>query len=84
MKDLLIAARPTNGFRRCGVHHPPAEVRHRAGAFTKEEVLALKAEPNLIVIEADPETSDEAGEEGAGRVSRSGRGGGPKATGTGA
>ncbi|WP_372400283.1 HI1506-related protein [Azospirillum sp. HJ39] len=64
-KDLLIAARPAEGFRRCGVHHPPAEVRHRAGTFTEDEVKALKAERNLIVMEADPE----AAEEGAGKAS---------------
>jgi hypothetical protein len=65
MKDLLIAARPAAGFRRCGLHHPPVEVRHRAGTFTEKEVEALKAERNLIVIEAEPQgkvTGDDATE----------------------
>lgn len=54
MKDLIIAARPAKGFRRCGVHHPPAEVRHKAGDFTPAQVEALKREPNLMVIEVEP------------------------------
>ncbi|AWB06809.1 hypothetical protein A6A40_17305 (plasmid) [Azospirillum humicireducens] len=65
MKDLLIAARPAAGFRRCGLHHPPAEVRHPAGAFTEAEVRALKAEPNLIVIEAEPDGGADAAEKPA-------------------
>lgn len=78
-KDLLIAARPAEGFRRCGVHHPPAEVRHRAGTFTEDEVKALKAERNLIVMEADPE----AAEEGADKVPQT-KAGRAKPTGAGA
>ena len=54
MKDLIIAARPAEGFRRCGVFHPPTEVHHRAGSFTEEQVAALKKEPNLIVVEVEP------------------------------
>lgn len=53
-KDLLIAARPAAGFRRCGIHHPPSEVRHPAGTFTTAQVEALKREPNLMVIETEP------------------------------
>lgn len=60
-KDLIIAARPAGGFRRCGIHHPPEQVRHPAGTLDKAQVAALKAEPNLIVIEVEPETPAEDG-----------------------
>lgn len=66
-KDLIIAARPKDGFRRAGIHHPPSPVRHRAGTFTPDQVEALKAEPNLLVIEQDPAPvpDEEGGEDGA-------------------
>lgn len=65
-KDLIIAARPKDGFRRAGIHHPPSPVRHPAGTFTRDQVEALKAEPNLLVIEQDPAPlPDEVGEEAA-------------------
>jgi len=51
---LLIAARTAQGFRRCGIHHPPEQVRHPPGTFDAAQVEALKAEPNLIVVEAEP------------------------------
>lgn len=57
MKDLIIAARPKDGFRRCGVHHPPGEVRHPARTFTEDQVAALKDEPNLLVVEVEPAAS---------------------------
>lgn len=53
-KDLIIVARPANGFRRGGIHHPAQQVRHPAGTFSPEEIAALKDEPQLVVIEVDP------------------------------
>ena len=56
--DLVIAARPAGGFRRCGVHHPPEQKRHPAGTFTPEQIEQLMAEPNLLVVAIDPEPAE--------------------------
>lgn len=72
-KDLLIAARPAAGFRRCGIHHPPSEVRHPAGTFTTAQVEALKREPNLMVIEAEPPFAP-TGDDGATGGAKGGKG----------
>ena len=48
---LRIAAKPKEGFRRCGFHHPFGPVDHPEGRFTAKEVEALKAEPNLVVVD---------------------------------
>ncbi|HYH17577.1 MAG TPA: HI1506-related protein [Azospirillum sp.] len=60
--DLVIAARPAGGFRRCGVHHTPEQKRHPAGTFTPEQIEQLMAEPNLLVVAVDPQPA-EGGEE---------------------
>ena len=52
-KALQITARPPNGFRRAGIHHPPSTTLHALSKFKKEQVEALKAEPNLIVAEVE-------------------------------
>ncbi|GGB55087.1 hypothetical protein GCM10011316_28970 [Roseibium aquae] len=46
---LRITAKPRDGFRRCGVHHPAEPVEHGAGRFSDAEIAVLKAEPNLVV-----------------------------------
>ena len=43
------------GFRRCGVAHPAELVEYPDSRFSKAEIAALKAEPMLIVEEADGE-----------------------------
>lgn len=48
---LRVTAKPRQGFRRCGVHHPATPVDHPEGRFSKAEIDLLKAEPNLIVEE---------------------------------
>lgn len=48
---LRIAAKPKEGFRRCGVHHPFGPVDHPEGKFTAKEIEILKGEPNLVVVE---------------------------------
>lgn len=63
-KDLIIVARPADGFRRCGVHHPAVQTRHLAGTFTDDEVEALMGEPQLIVIAVDPVPAPSALPEG--------------------
>ncbi|MGE0256934.1 MAG: HI1506-related protein [Alphaproteobacteria bacterium] len=50
---IRIVARPKAGFRRAGVHHPAHAVDHAPGHFTKEELAALKADPNLVVTEVE-------------------------------
>ncbi|MBP2231775.1 hypothetical protein J2847_005094 [Azospirillum agricola] len=54
-QDLIIVARPADGFRRAGHHHPAQQVRHPAGTFSEEQIALLKREPQLVVIEVDPE-----------------------------
>ena len=56
---LIITAK-RDGFRRCGVRHPATPVTHEDGTFTDEQVAALKAEPNLIVVEADTKAKTDA------------------------
>ena len=50
---ILIAAKPTNGFWRCGVFHPSEQVEHADDAFTVEQLEILKAEPLLSVVVTD-------------------------------
>lgn len=59
---ILISAKPTAGFWRCGVFHPTQQVKHDDKAFTKEQLEILKAEPMLSVfVESDkkPAKADE-------------------------
>ncbi|SMH62536.1 HI1506-related protein [Azospirillum agricola] len=75
-QDLIIVARPAEGFRRCGIHHPAQQVRHPAGTFGMEDYWTLKREPQLVVIEVDPLPEQEAGsvsEDGA-APAKTGRG----------
>ena len=67
-KALQITARPATGFRRCGIHHPPTPTLHALGKFKKEQIEALKKEPNLIVaeVEADAKELKAGASEGAG------------------
>lgn len=46
---LRITAKPKDGFRRCGVHHPAEPVEYLSGRFSDDQIAALKAEPNLVV-----------------------------------
>jgi hypothetical protein len=46
---LRITAKPKDGFRRCGVHHPAEPVEYVEGRFSDAEIAVLKAEPNLVV-----------------------------------
>lgn len=57
---LTVTARPARGFRRAGRHWPPEPTTVDAGAFTAEELAALKAEPNLVVTEAPTEGGGQA------------------------
>ncbi|MBO9419158.1 hypothetical protein J7481_06600 [Labrenzia sp. R4_2] len=46
---LRITAKPKDGFRRCGVHHPAEPVEYGDGRFSDGQIAVLKAEPNLVV-----------------------------------
>ena len=66
-KALQITARPEKGFRRAGVHHPASPVVHPPGTFDDKQVAALKAEPKLVVAEADwkePKADEAEGSKG--------------------
>lgn len=69
-KALQITARPEKGFRRAGIHHPASPVIHPLATLKKEQIDALKAEPNLVVVEVDlpdaPIGGDDAAAKGEG------------------
>ncbi|MCV0424663.1 MAG: hypothetical protein K5905_04260 [Roseibium sp.] len=46
---IRITAKPREGFRRCGFHHPSKAVDHPEGRFSADQIKVLKAEPNLVV-----------------------------------
>jgi hypothetical protein len=48
---LRITAKPAEGFRRCGVHHPANAIDYPEGRFSAAEIRALKSEANLVVHE---------------------------------
>lgn len=52
-KMIRITARPANGFRRCGVHHPAEAIDHPADTFNAKQRAILEAEPQLIVQEIE-------------------------------
>jgi hypothetical protein len=51
---LIITARPDEGFRRGGLHHPPHPVEHPPGTLSDAELAAIRAEPRLVVVEIPP------------------------------
>jgi hypothetical protein len=66
VKLLQIVAK-RNGFRRAGIAHPDTAVLHRFDKFTKEQIEALKNEPQLVVMETegpDPDEKPEADDDG--------------------
>jgi hypothetical protein len=52
---IRIKARSDAGFRRLGIHFPGTAVEFPTGRFTAEELLLLKAEPQLVVDEVEGE-----------------------------
>ncbi len=50
---MLIITSKKEGFRRCGVAHPAKQTEHPDGAFTQEQIKALREEPMLMVLEAE-------------------------------
>lgn len=55
---VQITAR-RDGFRRLGIAHSASTVTYPDDRFSKAELIILKSEPNLIVIEVD-EATDKA------------------------
>ncbi len=49
---IIVTARPAEGRRRCGRVHPPEPVTHPAGTFTADQIAQLKADKQLVVIDA--------------------------------
>ncbi|WP_028319342.1 HI1506-related protein [Desulfobulbus elongatus] len=50
---MLIITSKQDGFRRCGVAHPAASTEYPDGAFTPAQIEALRADPMLVVLEAE-------------------------------
>lgn len=55
---VILCRRP--GFRRGGIAHP-ARAEYPAGAFTPEELAAIKAEPLLELLPADADAPPQTG-----------------------
>ena len=49
---LTISARQSSRWR-CGVEHRAQAVRYEAGHWTPEQLAALRADPQLVVVELD-------------------------------
>lgn len=50
---MIIITSKKEGFRRCGVAHPATPIEYQDGHFTDQEIEALRAEPMLVIQEAD-------------------------------
>jgi hypothetical protein len=59
----LIIKALRDGFRRAGIAHTQAGAFYPDDTFTEEQLLALKAEPQLVVIEGVEEPEEEGGDE---------------------
>lgn len=46
-----------DGFRRCGVAHAATATEYQDGAFTKQELAELQAEPLLTVVVSKGKTT---------------------------
>lgn len=55
MSTLLRITSRRDGFRRAGLAHPAAPTDHDAARFTAEQIAALRAEPNLVVVDVLPD-----------------------------
>lgn len=60
MKVLCVTAKRADGIRRGGIWHPGETIRYRRDVFTEDQIAAMKAEPLLIVEEAEQEDPDGA------------------------
>ncbi|MBU1611245.1 MAG: hypothetical protein KKC99_05305 [Proteobacteria bacterium] len=58
MPVIITAKR--EGFRRCGMAHSTKPVEHADGTFTKDQLKALQAEPNLVVQVVEPKAEQDA------------------------
>lgn len=57
-KILRITAKPREGFRRAGIHHPASPVDYAIEDFSEEQLAALKDEPRLVVEEVTVDDSE--------------------------
>ena len=48
---VTISSRRAEGFWRCGVRHGARPRTYEAGHWTEEELVALRADPNLVVVD---------------------------------
>ncbi|MDT0496523.1 HI1506-related protein [Algiphilus sp. W345] len=53
---IRITAKPREGFRRAGMHHPATAVDHPIDTLSDEDIAALKGEPRLIVETVEIDT----------------------------
>jgi hypothetical protein len=47
---MITITSKKNKFRRCGVAHPAAPTHYPDGAFSEQQLAALRAEPMLEVV----------------------------------
>ena len=62
----LIIKALRDGFRRAGIAHTKAGAFYPDGTFTEEQLVALKGEPQLVVIEGVEEPEQDDGDENEG------------------
>lgn len=55
----IIITSKTNGFRRCGIAHTTTPTEYSDESFTKDQLEALKSEPNLVVQVIDEAKADD-------------------------
>ncbi|MDI3259691.1 MAG: HI1506-related protein [Sinobacteraceae bacterium] len=53
MAKIVVITAKRNGYRRCGISHPDHAVEYPADKFTAEQLKILKADPGLVVQEAE-------------------------------
>lgn len=62
----LIIKALRDGFRRAGIAHTKAGTFYPDDTFTEEQLVALKGEPQLVVIEGVEEPEQDDGDENEG------------------
>jgi len=65
---MITIVSKKDGFRRCGIAHSQAPVEYADDRFTAEDILALQAEPTLVVtLQKSKVAKDKGGKEEGGK-----------------
>jgi len=55
-----------DGFRRCGIAHPAIATEYPVDQFSKKDLVALQAEP-MLVVEILPDKPEDKGKDPVGK-----------------